>query len=178
MPLFKLILNYWPVKKRGKRVKKLEFSYDGVTVIEALSQYGGNSSFELFDSFLEFVNVILELSLLNIHDVIFLFILINESFLSFLEITENSFDTQREMIAFGVSDFNFIKGGKLGDSVREMCDVLTSLLERVQSNEKSICSDLPLVFGLLLIFVVAHFEFPTNLQGLFKLFFGGLCLFI
>lgn len=124
------------------------------------------------------MNVILELSLLNVHDVIFLFVLIDESLLSLTEIGENCFDTQCEMIALGISNFNLIKCSELGDSVGEMRDVLTSLLERVQSNEESICGDLPLVFGLLLVFIVAHFELPANLKGLLKLFFSNLCLFI
>ena len=100
-----------------------------------MSQYRGDSSFQLFDSLLELVNVILELSLLDIHDVIFLLILVDEVFLSFLEIGVNSFHTCCKLVALGISDFNFIKCSELGDGAGEMCDVLTSLLERVQSNE-------------------------------------------
>lgn len=70
MFLLKLVLNDSSVQEILERVKKLEFTNDGVAVVETLCQDGGNSSFELLSSLLEFVEVVLEFSLFNVHDIV------------------------------------------------------------------------------------------------------------
>lgn len=70
MFLLKLVLNDRSVQEILERVKKLEFTDDGVAVVKTLCQDGGNSSFELLNSLLEFVEVIIEFSLFNVHNIV------------------------------------------------------------------------------------------------------------
>lgn len=68
--LFKLILDDWSVKKSLKGVKELELTNDRVGVIETLGENGSESSLELLDVLSELEEVVIEVSLLNVHDVV------------------------------------------------------------------------------------------------------------
>lgn len=70
MLLLKLILDDWSVQETLEGVKELELSNDGVRVIETLSKDGSDSSLELLNSLSELVEVIVEFSLLDVHDII------------------------------------------------------------------------------------------------------------
>jgi len=70
MFLLKLVLDDGSVEESFEGVEQLELSNDGVAVVEALGEDGGESSLEFLDSLSELEEVVVELSLLNIHDVV------------------------------------------------------------------------------------------------------------
>ena len=70
MLLFKLILDDGTVKETLERVEKLELANDGVRVVKALSENRGQPSLEFLNAVAELVEVVIELALLNVHDVI------------------------------------------------------------------------------------------------------------
>ena len=72
----------------------------------------------------ELIEVIIERSLLNVHDVIFD---LTEFIDSYLEFSEDLFKTVSKSSTFGVSDLNLIKSLELLDGACEMHDVLASL---------------------------------------------------
>lgn len=162
MFLLKLILNYWSREKWLKSIQKLEFSGNGVRIIKTLSQDRGNSSFEFLDSLSKFVEIIVELSLLNIHDIIFDF---HELILEFLEFFKKSYNTSSQSVTFGVTNFNFLDLTKLNDGASEVLDVLTSLKEGVKSNKESISSNLPLILALSFVLEVGILEFVTDVNA-------------
>jgi hypothetical protein len=63
-------LNDGSGKKTFEGIEKLELTNDGITIIETLSKDGSESSFKFLDSASELVNVVIESSLLNVHNVI------------------------------------------------------------------------------------------------------------
>ena len=124
MLLFELILDDWTVEKGGERVKKLEFPNDGVAIIEALGQDGGDSPLKLLDSLFELVEVVLELSLFDIHDIVGNG---GELGLGISELFEDLLDCLREGLTLGVTNFNLLEGRELDDGRSKVHDVLASL---------------------------------------------------
>jgi hypothetical protein len=110
--LFKFILNVWPAEETFERIQKLELANDGVTVIETLGQDRGEASLKLFNLLTEFVEVILEFPLLDIHDVI---LDLHELIDSFLEEVVNLEHSCTQCFTFGVSNLNLLKFSELND---------------------------------------------------------------
>jgi hypothetical protein len=72
----------------------------------------------------EFVEVVIELSLLNIHDVI---LHLHEFSSRLVELLKDSVDTGSKSFTFGVTDFNLVDAFELDDGLDEMDNVLASL---------------------------------------------------
>ena len=112
MLLLKLVLDVWSVEKSLKGVQELELSNDGVAVIETLSQDGGESSLQLLDALSELEEVIVKLSSLNIHDVIFD---LHEFLDSLFEFFVDLFDCLSQGVTLGVTDINLRQLLELND---------------------------------------------------------------
>jgi len=122
--LLKLVLNNWSVEQAFKGIKKLEFSDNGVTVIKALSENGCKPSLEFSDSLSEFVEVVVELPFLNIHDVV---LYSHELFNSLVEFFKDLIDSCGQSLTFSVTNFYLLQLVELNDGAGEMHDVLASL---------------------------------------------------
>jgi hypothetical protein len=158
----KLVLNDWSLKKFIKGIQKLELSNDGITIIETLGQDRSDSSLELLDLLSELIEVIIECSHLDVHDVIFGFTEIVDGS---VELTVDLFETISKSSTFGVSDLDLVKLLELQNGVCKMHDVLASLKEAIKSDEQSVGGDLPLVLGLSLVVKVGIFEFVANFDS-------------
>jgi len=66
----KFILDAWAVEETLKTLKQLELANQGIAVIERLSEQSSKSALEVFDFLTEVKKVILELTALNIHDIV------------------------------------------------------------------------------------------------------------
>jgi len=110
--LFQLILNIWSVEETFERVQKLELSDDGVAIIETLGQDGGETSLKLLNLLTELVEVVLELSPLDVHDII---LNLHELIDSLLEEVVDLEHRCTECFTFGVSNFNLLQFGELND---------------------------------------------------------------
>lgn len=86
MFLLKFILNDWSVKESFKRVKKLELSNNSVRIIKALGKDGSETALKFLDSVAEFVEVIIKLTLFNVHDVV---VDLHELFDGFVKLIED-----------------------------------------------------------------------------------------
>ena len=162
------------MEKSFKSVQKFEFTNDGITVIKTLGENGGKSSLELLDSLSELVEVIIKLSLLNIHDII---CNLAEFFDSYLELLVDLSERVRESSTFGVTYPNVIKLLELENSTSEVHDILTSLKEAIKSYKQSVCGDLPLIVGLGFVIKVSIFELVADLNSKGKLLMSHLCVF-
>ena len=111
--LFKLILDDWSVKKSLEGVKELELTNDGVGVIETLGQDGSESSLELLDSLSELEEVVVEVSLLDVHDVVRDG---HEVFNSLGELIEDPKDSGGQGLTFGVTNVNLLQLAELDNS--------------------------------------------------------------
>jgi len=65
----------------------------------------------------------------------------------------------------------------LNNGAGKMHNVLAPLRERVQSYEKSVSSNFPLILRDLLILEIAHLELSAYIESLSKLIIGDLWLF-
>lgn len=70
MFLLEFILYDRPVQKISEWIKELELSNNCVTVVETMSQDWSNSSLELFDSLSKLVEIVIEFSPFDIHDIV------------------------------------------------------------------------------------------------------------
>ena len=111
--LFKLILDDWSVKKSLEGVKELELTNNGVGVIETLGEDGSESSLELLDSLSELEEVVVEVSLLDVHDVVRDG---HEVFNSLGELIEDPKDSGGQGLTFGVTNVNLLQLAELDNS--------------------------------------------------------------
>lgn len=110
--LLKLILNVWSVEESFEGIEQLELSDDGVAIVETLSQDGSKSALELLDPLAELVEIILELSPLDVHDVVLDF---HEVRNSFLELVKDLEDSGAESLTLGVANINLLQFRELDD---------------------------------------------------------------
>jgi len=101
------------------------------------------------------------MSFFNIHDVV---LGADEVFNSLVEFFRDHVFCGSQSFTFRVTNFNAFEFMELDDGARKEDDVLASLLERVKSDKKSVCGDLPLILGLLLVLKVSVFEFGADVQ--------------
>lgn len=114
----------------------------------------------------ELIEVIIELSLLNVHDVIFHL----HEFISVLgEFFKESDNTCSQSITFGITNFNIFNFSKLNNGTGKVLNVLASFQESIKSNKQSIGGDLPLVLALGFVVKVSVLELvaDVNTQGKF-----------
>jgi hypothetical protein len=108
------------------------------------------------------IEVIIECSHLDVHDVIFGFTEIVDGS---VELTVDLFETISKSSTFGVSDLDLVKLLELQNGVCKMHNVLASLKEAIKSDEQSVGGDLPLVLGLSLVVKVGILEFVANFDS-------------
>jgi hypothetical protein len=124
--LLKFILNDGSVEKSLEGIKKLEFSNDGVAIIETLGEDGSESSLKFLNALSELVEVIIESSLFDVHDVVFnLHEVLNGSSELFVDLDDGS----RKGLTLGVTNLNLLELLELHDGVGQVHNVLASLLE-------------------------------------------------
>ena len=111
--LFELILDDWSVEESLEGVKELELTNDGVGVIETLSEDGSESSLELLDSLSELEEVIVEVPLLDVHDLV---LDLAEIFNSLIELTVDCKDSGGQGLTFGVTNVDLLELAELDDS--------------------------------------------------------------
>ena len=127
-----------------------------------MSENRGNSSFELLDLLSELIEVIIESSHFNVHDIIFG---LTELIDGCIELRIDLFKTISKSSTFSVSDFDLIKLFELQNGICKMHDVLASFKEAIKSDEQSVGGDLPLVLGLSLVVKVGILEFVANFDS-------------
>jgi len=132
-----------------------------------LSENRSDSSFELLDLLSELIEVIIESSHFNVHDIIFG---LTELIDGRIELSIDLFKTISKSSSFGVSNFDLIELFELQNGVCKMHDVLASLKEAIESDEQSIGGDFPLILRLSLVVKVGIFEFVANINGKSKVF--------
>ena len=111
--LLKLVLDDWSVKKSLEGVKELELTNNGVGVIETLGEDGSESSLELLDSLSEREEVLVEVSLLDVHDVV----LDGRELVNSLgELIEDPKDSGGQGLTFGVTNVNLLQLAELDNS--------------------------------------------------------------
>jgi hypothetical protein len=164
--LLKLILDDGSVKKSFEGIEELEFTNDGIAVIETLGEDRSESSLEFLNALSELVEVIIESSLFNVHDII---LNLHESFNGRIELLEDLDDGSGKSLSFSVTNLNLLKLLELHDGVGQMHNVLASLLERVQSDEECILGDFPLASDLSLVLMVGFLEFGTSVESLLEI---------
>jgi hypothetical protein len=124
--LLKFILDDGSVEKSFEGIKKLEFSNDGVAIIETLGEDGSESSLKFLNALSELVEVIIESSLFDVHDVVFnLHEVLNGSSELFVDLNDSS----RKGLTLGVTNLNLFELLELHDGVGQVHNVLASLLE-------------------------------------------------
>jgi len=132
-----------------------------------LSENRSDSSFELLDLLSELIEVIIESSHFNVHDIIFG---LTELIDGRIELSIDLFKTISKSSTFSVSDFDLIELFELQNGVCKMHDVLASLKEAIESDKQSIGGDFPLILRLSLVVKVGIFEFVANINGKSKVF--------
>jgi hypothetical protein len=162
MLLLKFILDNWSVEKTFKGIKELELSGNGVTIVKALSEDGGESSLEFFDSLSEFVEVVIKLSFLDVHDII---LHLHELHHGFVELIIDLVHTGGKGLTFCVTNENIRELVELQDGAGQVHDVLASLQERIESHKQSVSRDFPLVLGLSLVVKVGVFELEADIKS-------------
>ena len=124
MLLFKFILDDWSGKKSFKGIQEFEFSNDGITVIKALGKDRGKSSLKTFDSLSKLVEIIIEHSLFNVHNVVFDLHELIDSNGEFIINLEN---TSSKSLTFSVTNLNSIKLIEFDDGLGQLHKILASL---------------------------------------------------
>ena len=177
MLFLKLILNDRTVKKAFKGVEELELADDGIGVVKALGEDGSETSLKFLDAVAELVEVVIELALLNVHNVI---ADSHEFFNSFVEFFEDLHNGCSELFTLGVTNFDLLELVELNDSACEVHDVLAALLEGIKADEQGVSGDFPLVLALSLTLVleISIFELGASLKSEGKLVMSFLWLLI
>jgi hypothetical protein len=124
--LLKLVLDNGSVEELGEGIKQLELANDGVAVIETLSENRCESSLKLLDTKAELVEVVIESSLFNVHDLI---LDLHEKVNGGLELSVDGVDCVGQGLTLGVTDLDVSKSSELLDGLSEVHDILASLLE-------------------------------------------------
>ena len=127
-----------------------------------MGQDRSDSSLEFLDSLSELVEVVVELSSLNVHDVVSDS---GELVLCLGELLEDLLNCGSEGLTLGVTDVNFLEGRELDDSGGKVHDVLASLGEGVEADEESVGGDLPLVLGLSFVLKVGILELVADVNA-------------
>lgn len=165
MLLLELILDDGSVEETIEGVQKLELANDGIAVIETLGENGSKSSLEFLDALAELVEVVIEGSLFNVHDVVGD---LHELLDGNIELSVDLDDGVGKSLTLGVTDLNLLKLLELDHSVGQVHDVLASLLEGIQSNKESVLSDFPLTSDLSLVLMVGLLELGAGIKSLLK----------
>lgn len=128
MFLFKFVLDDRSIQKSFERIEQFESTMNGVTIIESLSDHRSESSFQLFDLRSELVKIVIELFVLNIHNVVIQGLELIHSLLEFHEDLLQSFS---QGLTLGTSEFNLSQLIELHDSVCQMQNVVASFKEGI-----------------------------------------------
>jgi len=110
----------------------------------------------------ELEEVIVELSLLNVKDVV-----LNRGELGdgHTEFLKDGLDVGRHDLALSVADLNFLQLVKLGDCAGQVHDVLATFSEGIKTHKQRIGADLPLVLGLAFVVEVGVFESGADFEA-------------
>jgi hypothetical protein len=115
---------------------------------------------------LENEEVIVELSSLNVHDVVGH---VGELLDGCLEFGEDLEDRVGQGLTLGVSDVDVLQLVEHDDGVSQVPNVLASLRKGVQSHEESVGGDLPGVLGLGFVLKVGFLELGAHIMGQLQL---------
>jgi len=124
--LLKLVLDDGSVEELSEGVKQLELADDSVAVIETLSENRCESSLEFLNAKAELVEIIIEGSLLDVHNLV---LDLHEKVNGGLELSVDGVDGVGEGPTLGVTDLNVAKSSELLDGLSEVHHILASLLE-------------------------------------------------
>lgn len=174
MFLFKFVLDDRSVQKSFERIEQFESTMNGVAIIESLSDHGSQSSFQLFDLRSELVKIVIELLVLNVHNVVIQGLELVHSLLEFHEDLLQSFS---QGFTLGTSEFNLSQLVELHDGVGQMQNVVTSFKEGIQSHKQGIGGQLPGVLSFGLILEIGIFELSAHINGGGQFFTGFIGFF-
>jgi len=104
----------------------------------------------------ELEEVIVELSLFDIHDVVGDS---HEVFNSLVELGVDLHDSSSHGLALGVTDFDLLQLVELLNCASQVHDVLAAFTESIKADKQSVGRDFPLVLRLSFVLKVGIFEF-------------------
>lgn len=174
MFLFKFVLNDRSIQKSFERIEQFESAMNGVTIIESLSNHRSESSLQLFDLRSELIKIVIELFVLNVHNVVIQGLELVHSFLEFHEDLLQSFS---QGFTLGTSEFNLSQLVELHDGVSQMQNVVASFKEGIQSHKQSIGGQLPSVLSFGFILEISIFELSTHINCGGQFFTGFISFF-
>jgi hypothetical protein len=164
-----VILNDGAVEEALKGIEQLELANDGVAVVEGLGDNRGETALKLLDGLAEVEEVVIELTVLDVHDVVGDgHELINDK----VEFVKNLGQRLAHGGTLGVTNFDLAELLELLDGASQVHDVHAAFREGVKTNEESVGGDLPLVLRLGLVVEVGVLELGADLKSKGKLAVG------
>lgn len=162
----KLVLDDGPVKETLEGVEHLELTDDGIAVVKRLGKDRGETAFKLLDALAELKEVVVELTLLDVKNVV-----LNEHEIvdSLSKLVEDGKNVGGHGLSLGVTNFDLLELAKLGDGTGQVHDILAALSKGVKTNKESVGGDLPLVFGLALVVEIGVLELRADVKSEGKL---------
>jgi hypothetical protein len=147
---------------------------DGVAVVEPLGDHRRESTFKFFDLASELVEIVIELLVLNIHDIVVKSL---ELIHSLLELHKNLLKSFSKGFSLGASELDLGQLVELHNGVGQMEDVVATFEERVESYEQGVGGEFPGVLGLGLVLEIGIFELGADVDGGGEFFTGFVGLF-